>query len=71
MSELIKQAVTLREAADMLAVSPLTIRRAIRTGKLRAFQFNPRGQYRISIEEIWKFIHRSTCVINSDNFVEK
>jgi excisionase family DNA binding protein len=63
MPELIKQAVTLREAAEMLAVSPLTIRRAIRTGKIRAFQFNPKGPYRISLDEISKFVNRSTLVV--------
>lgn len=62
MAELKRQAITLREAADMLAVSTLTIRRAIRTGKIRAFQFNPRGPYRIPIDEIWNFMNRSTSV---------
>lgn len=62
MVDLKRQAITLREAADMLAVSTLTIRRAIRNGKIRAFQFNPRGPYRIPIDEIWNFINRSTSV---------
>jgi excisionase family DNA binding protein len=60
MAELKRQAVTLREAADMLAVSTLTIRRAIRNGRIRAFQFNPKGPYRIPLDEIWNFINRST-----------
>lgn len=60
MPELIKQVVTLREAADLLSVSTLTIRRAIKTGKIRAFQFNPKGPYRIAMDEIGKFISRST-----------
>jgi excisionase family DNA binding protein len=71
MSELIQQVITLNEAADMLAVSPLTIRRAIRNGKIRAFQFNPRGPYRISLDEIWKFMNQSTFSIDSDSQIKK
>ena len=60
MSELINRAITLREAADMLDVSPLTIRRAIKSGKIRAFQFNPKGPYRISLNEILTLLNGST-----------
>lgn len=47
-----KQVVSLREAAEILGVSVDTVRRAIKSGSIRAFQINKGGSYRISIEEI-------------------
>ena len=58
-----RKVVTIAEAADMLALTPLTIRRAIKSGKLKAMQMQSNGRYRITIEEIDDFIQR-----NSTNF---
>lgn len=57
--DLKRRAVNLQEAADMLAVSKITVRRAIRNGMLRAFRFGSRGSYRITIDEIENFMERS------------
>lgn len=51
-----KRAVSLREAAEILGVSVDTIRRAIKSGSLKAFQINKGGNYRIPIEEIERFM---------------
>jgi excisionase family DNA binding protein len=69
--ELRRRAVTLREAAEMLAVSVLTIRRAIQSGKIRAFQFHPGGPYRIPIEEIENLIQCSSSKESSPQHFEK
>lgn len=53
-----RQVVTLPEAAVMLGMSPLTIRRAIKSGKIKAMQISPKGRYRILIEELNEFIQR-------------
>jgi excisionase family DNA binding protein len=58
--------VTLPEAANMLAVSNLTIMRAIKKGKIKAMQFSPSGRYRILAEELNKFIER-----NSQNLTQE
>ena len=51
-----KKALNLKEAAQMLNVSNDTLRRAIKTGRIRAFRMNKLGNYRISIEEIESFL---------------
>lgn len=53
-----RKVVTINEAAFMLAVSPLTIRRAIKSGKIKAVQLNRKGRYRINIEEINELIKK-------------
>ncbi|MGB7128519.1 MAG: helix-turn-helix domain-containing protein [Candidatus Rhabdochlamydia sp.] len=52
--------VTLPQAAAMLGMSPLTIRRAIQSKKIKAMQISPKGRYRILIEELYEFIERSS-----------
>ena len=56
LQSLSKKAISLKEAAEMMGVSKDTIRRAIKTGKLKAFQLNEGGNYRISLEEIERFM---------------
>ena len=56
-----RQVVTLPEAAVMLGLSPLTIRRAIKNKKLWAMQISPKGRYRIFIEELFNFIEKNSC----------
>jgi excisionase family DNA binding protein len=51
-----KKVLSIKEAAEMLDVSVDTIRRAIKSGALKAFQLNRAGNYRISIEEIERFM---------------
>lgn len=51
---------TLPEAAAMLGLSCLTIRRAIISKKIKALQINPRGRYRIPIAELDAFIQRNS-----------
>jgi|ERR1700722_15063746 excisionase family DNA binding protein len=51
-----KRALSLREASQMVNVSVDTLRRAIKSGTLKAFRFNKGGDYRISIEELEQFI---------------
>lgn len=55
-----RKVVTLPEAAAMLGMSNLTIRRAIKKGLIRAMQINKNGRYRILTEELDKFIERSS-----------
>ncbi|KAG6559876.1 Helix-turn-helix domain (plasmid) [Candidatus Rhabdochlamydia oedothoracis] len=55
-----RKVVTLPEAAIMLGMSPLTIRRAIKSGKIKAVQISPKGRYRILIEELNGFIQRNS-----------
>jgi excisionase family DNA binding protein len=55
-----RKVVTIIEAAAMLAVSPLTIRRAIKCGKIKAMRLNLNGRYRISLEEIDELISRDS-----------
>jgi excisionase family DNA binding protein len=55
-----RKVVTIAEAASMLALTPLTIRRAIKSGKLKAMQMQSNGRYRIPIEEIDNFIRRNS-----------
>jgi excisionase family DNA binding protein len=51
-----KKALSLREAARMMGVSIDTVRRAVKSGKLKAFQLNEGGVYRISTEELDRFM---------------
>lgn len=59
-SRLERRAITVQEAAEMLAVTPLTIRRAIKDGKIKAMQINANGRYRISVEDLDAFIRKNT-----------
>ncbi len=52
-----KRVVTIKEAAQMLDVHVDTIRRAIKSGSLKAFQLNKAGSWRISMEELERFIN--------------
>jgi excisionase family DNA binding protein len=60
LTRLERKVVTISEAAIMLALTPLTIRRAIKSGKLKAMQMQSNGRYRIPIEEIDAFIQRNS-----------
>lgn len=51
-----KKVVSLKEAAEILDVSVDTIRRAVKSGSLRAFQINKAGNWKISIEELERFM---------------
>ena len=51
-----KQALSIKEAAEILDVSVDTIRRAIKSGALQGFQLNKAGDWRISILELERFI---------------
>lgn len=53
-----KKVLSIKEAAEMLNVSIDTIRRAIKSGALKAFQLNRAGNYRIPIEELERFMRR-------------
>ena len=60
LTKLERKVVTIAEAATMLALTPLTIRRAIKSGKIKAMQMQPNGRYRILVEEIDDFIKRNS-----------
>jgi excisionase family DNA binding protein len=62
-----RKVVTLPEAANMLGVSCLTVRRAIENGKIEAIQINTRGRYRILVQEIDDFLKRN--VKETDDFL--
>lgn len=47
-----KKAVTLREASEILSASIATVRRAVKSGKLKSFQLNAGGNVYIPLEEI-------------------
>lgn len=49
---------TVQETAKMLAVAPITIRKAIKSGKIKAIQISAKGRYRIHSEEIDHFMQR-------------
>jgi excisionase family DNA binding protein len=51
-----KKALSLREAAQIMDVSIDTVRRAVKSGNLKAFQLNEGGVYRISTEELYRFM---------------
>lgn len=59
-----RQVVTLPEAAFMLSLSALTIRRAIKDGKIKAMQISPKGRYRILIQEIHNFVEKNSVPHN-------
>ena len=56
MKSMQKKVLSLKEAAEMLDVSVDTIRRAVKSGSLRAFQINKAGNWKIPIEEIERFM---------------
>ena len=62
LTRLERKVITISEAASMLALTPLTIRRAIKSGKLKAMQIQSNGRYRIPIEEIDAFIQRNSTI---------
>lgn len=51
-----KKVVSIKEAAEILDTSIDTIRRAIKSGSLKAFQLNKAGNWRIPIEELERFM---------------
>ena len=51
-----KRALSLKEAAEMLNLSTVTVRRAIKSGTIKAFRLNKVGDYRISVEELDQFM---------------
>ena len=51
-----KKVVSLKEAAEILDVSVDTVRRAVKSGVLKAFQINKAGNWKISIEELERFM---------------
>lgn len=51
-----KRALSVREAAEVLGVSIETIRRAIKSGALKAFQINKAGNWKIPTDEIDRFM---------------
>lgn len=51
-----KKVISIKEAAEILNVSKDTIRRAIKAGAIKAFQINKMGNWKISIEELEKFL---------------
>jgi len=52
-----KRVFTIKEAAEMLGQSVDSIRRAINSGKLKAFQINDMGNWKIPMEEIERFVN--------------
>lgn len=53
-----KKAVGIKEAANIMGVCVDTIRRAIKNGSLNAFQISEHGVWRISINELNRFLDR-------------
>ena len=51
-----KKVLSIKEAAEILDVSVDTIRRAIKSGSLKAFQINKAGNWKITIEELERFM---------------
>jgi excisionase family DNA binding protein len=47
-----RKAITVQEASVMLALAPITIRKAIKSGRIKAIQISPKGRYRISSAQI-------------------
>jgi excisionase family DNA binding protein len=58
-TKLERKAFTVQEAADMLAVSPMTIRRSIKEGKIEAIQLSAHGRYRIHVEALDNFMRKT------------
>jgi excisionase family DNA binding protein len=53
-----RQAVSLKEAAEILGVSIQTLRRAIRSGDLKAFQIVKAGNWKVPIDEIERLMKK-------------
>jgi len=51
-----KRVFSIKEAAEILDQSLDSIRRAIKSGTLKAFQLNNKGNWKIPIEEIERFM---------------
>lgn len=51
-----KKSVTIAEAAEILSASITTIRRAVRSGKLKSYQLNDGGKVYIPMEEIERMV---------------
>lgn len=51
-----KKVLSIQEAAKILDLSKDTIRRAIKAGHLHAFQLNEGGNWRISIDEVERYM---------------
>ena len=51
-----KKVASLKEVAAMVDVSVDTVRRAIKSGGLKAFQINKSGNWKILIEEVEQFM---------------
>jgi excisionase family DNA binding protein len=51
-----KTPLTLAQAAKVLGVHQSTLRRAIANGSLKAFRLHPTGNYRVTMDEIERFI---------------
>ena len=51
-----KRAFSIKEAAEILDQSTDSIRRAIKTGTLKAFQINKMGNWKVPIEEIERYM---------------
>ena len=58
-TKLERKAVTVQEAADMLAVTPMTIRRSIKEGKIEAVQISKNGRYRILLDALDRFMKKT------------
>ncbi len=56
MQSMEKKVLSLKEAAQILGCSIDTIRRAIQSGSLRAFQINKAGKWKILTEELDRFM---------------
>ena len=57
-----KRALSLKEAAQMLNVSPDTVRRAVKSGSIKAFRLHKAGDYRITVEELDQFMRGKKSV---------
>jgi excisionase family DNA binding protein len=51
-----KKVLSIKDAAEMLDLHVDTVRRAIASGSLNAFQLNKQGNWKIPIEEIERFM---------------
>lgn len=51
-----KKVVSIKEAAEILDASVDTIRRAIKAGNIKAIQLNKAGNWKITIEELERFM---------------
>ncbi len=52
-----KRVFSIKEAAEILDLSVDTLRRAIKSGSLKALQLNKMGNWKIPIEEINRFLN--------------